>query len=456
MSYRLSLFHLKSSHLKSSHLKGSHLNDQQFNGFLSSSQQDIGDLSHRQDRTGTADIPLYLYVGFWCVVLVLASPLQVRADRAGDQLLQKCFVAESRATTLEANFSHQFVENGEARTQTGTIQLKKPNMAHIVVKGSKQTNDVVINSDGKKFLTFSLADKAYASEPADMTGSNVARNNITETKIFFFPDYLNRLRVAAKDVRIRGEVTIGDTPCRILEFYGMKQEIRLYIGSDGILRGIRVQGLLDKDKEGGGYANPGSQQIRNENHLTNVRVDGAVQPAAFLWSPPKGARTVQEVRASEAANEAAMAQGRQAISLIPVGKTVPDFTLPMANGGKVTLSTEYRKNKVTLLNFWAAFCGPCRAELPHLSEMAAKWKAQGFDVLTVNTAGDTAPAIEKIFKDQKIDLRSAMDNGPVSSKFGIQAIPTNYLIDSTGKILATFEGFDESGIRQVLAKMGIQ
>lgn len=388
---------------------------------------------------------------FLCPVLTALLITGAYADKAGEQLLQKCFTAETRATTLEANFTHQFLENGEPRIQTGTLQLKKPNLAHIVVKGSKgQTSDVLINSDGKNFYTYSLAEKAYACEPTDMTGSNVARNNITETKIFFFPDYLNRLRAAAKDVRISGEITIGDTPCRILEFYGMKQQLRLYIGSDGIVRGIRVRAPREK----GGAS--GSEEIRNETHLTKVKVDVALPHTSFQWAPPKGSRTVQEVQASERAKEMAAAQGQQAISLIPVGKTVPDFTLPLADGGKVTLSAEYKKNKVTLLNFWAAFCGPCRAELPHLSQMAAKWRAQGFDVLTVNTAGDTAPAIKKLFKDSQIELRSAMDSGPVSAKFGIQAIPTNYLIDNTGKILATFEGFDESGIRQALAKQGIQ
>lgn len=378
-----------------------------------------------------------------------------RADRAGDQLLQKCFEAETKATTLEAHFTHQFQENGQPRTQSGTLQLKKPNMAHIVVQGSKGAeSDVIINSDGKSFLTYSLAEKVYSSEAPDMTGSNVARNNIIETKIFFFPDYLNRLRSAAKEVRIRGELTVGNVSCRILEFYGMRQRVRLYIGGDGILRGVAVQGIEDKkeDKKTGG----GLGEIRNETHLTNVKVDASVTPTAFHWSPPKGARTVQQVQASEAASEAAAAQGRQAISLLPVGKTVPDFTLPLATGGKLTLSTEYRKNKVTLLNFWAAFCGPCRAELPHLSKMAADLKAQGFDVITVNTAGDTSPAIQKIFKDIQVDLRSAMDNGPISAKFGVQAIPTNYLIDNSGKILATFEGFDENGIKQALGKMGIR
>jgi thiol-disulfide isomerase/thioredoxin len=378
------------------------------------------------------------------LILLLAwsfIPAVSRADKAGDALLQKCFEAETNAATLEADFTHQRKENGQTRVQTGTLQLKKPNLAHIVVNSSKgQGSNIVINSDGRQFVTYTYADNAYANEIADIAGSNVARNNINETKIFFFPDYLNRLRFAATGARITGAVTVGSVACKSLELTGLPQKVKLYVGSDGLLRGTLIEG----------------SGLRDETHLTNVKAGKPLVQTAFHWNPPRGAKTVQQVVASEAASEAAAAQGKQAVSLLAVGKTVPDFTLPLATGGKVTLSTELKKNRVTLLNFWACFCGPCREELPHLSKMAADLKSKGFAVLTVNTAGDTAQAIQKLFKDKLINLPSFMDNGPISSQYGIQAIPTNYVLDSSGKILGAFEGFDENGIRQALAKAGIK
>lgn len=378
------------------------------------------------------------------IVLCAAMPAMSHADKAGEALLQKCFDAETKATTLEASFTHQFKENGQMRTQTGTLQLKKPNLAHIVVNSSKgQGSNIVLNSDGRNFVSYTYADNAYSSVVPDVTGSNVARNNINETKIFFFPDFLNRLRFAAKGATVAGEVTVGNTACKILELKGMALKIRLYIGEDGILRGMLVEG-----KE--------SNPVHDETHLTNVKIGMAVPQTTFNWQTPRGARTVQQVMASEAASEAAAAKGQQAVSLLAVGKIVPDFTLPLATGGKLTLSSEYKKNKVTLLNFWACFCGPCREELPHLSKMAADLKSQSFDVLSVNTAGDTAQAIQKLFKEKQINLRSFMDSGTISGKYGVQAIPTNYVIDKDGKILGAFEGFDEGGIRQALAKAGIK
>ena len=262
------------------------------------------------------------------------------ADKAGDALLQKCFEAETNATTLEANFTHQRKESGQTRVQTGTLQLKKPNLAHIVVNSSKgQGSNIVINSDGRQFVTYTYADNAYATEIADMAGSNVARNNINETKIFFFPDYLNRLRFAASGTRITGVVTVGNVSCKALELTGLPQKVKLYIGSDGLLRGTLIEG----------------NGVRDETHLTNMKAGKALIPTAFSWNPPHGAKTVQQVMASEAASEAAAAQGRQAVSLLAVGKPAPDFTLALAAGGSLTLSAELKKNKATLLNFWSYF-----------------------------------------------------------------------------------------------------
>ena len=151
------------------------------------------------------------YMKLFTVVFCAALPTMSHADKAGEALLQKCFDAETKATTLEASFTHQFKENGEMRTQTGTLQLKKPNLAHIVVNSSKgQGSNIVLNSDGKSFVTYTYADNAYSTVVPDLTGSNVARNNINETKIFFFPDYLNRLRFASTGARIAGEVTVGN------------------------------------------------------------------------------------------------------------------------------------------------------------------------------------------------------------------------------------------------------
>jgi len=87
--------------------------------------------------------------------------------------------------------------------------------------------------------------------------------------------------------------------------------------------------------------------------------------------------------------------------------------------------------------------------------MQSELKAKGVEIVTVN-GGDSAETIAKFWKQSGITLTVVMDQGKVSSLYGVQAIPTNYVIGSDGKIIGAYEGFDESGIRQSLAKAGVK
>jgi hypothetical protein len=87
--------------------------------------------------------------------------------------------------------------------------------------------------------------------------------------------------------------------------------------------------------------------------------------------------------------------------------------------------------------------------------MQAELKAKGVAIVTVN-GGDSADVITKFWKETGIVLTAVMDQGKVSSLYGVQAIPTNYVIGADGKIIGAYEGFDESGIRESLAKAGVK
>jgi outer membrane lipoprotein-sorting protein len=284
-------------------------------------------------------------LGIVLVLLAMVPPI-ARADKTGEAWLQKCLDAETRAGSISAQFTHEFKENGQLRTQTGTIEIKKPNFAHIVVVAAKKetTGNVVINSDGKNFITYSQSDNDYALEAADVGGGNIARNNILETAIFFNPDMLNRLRSLASGVKVVSEVSVGNAPCKVLRFDGIQGiTLKLYIGADGLIRGTLKKFNGDTD----------------ETHLVGLKSNADLAPVAFRWQPPRSAKTVQQVAASMAQQANSVPQ--QAISLLPVGRKAPDFTLPRCDGGSLTLSSVITSHKAILLNFWSYFCGPCRA-----------------------------------------------------------------------------------------------
>ncbi|MBY6051611.1 TlpA disulfide reductase family protein [Cytobacillus firmus] len=117
------------------------------------------------------------------------------------------------------------------------------------------------------------------------------------------------------------------------------------------------------------------------------------------------------------------------------GSLAPDFELADMEGNPVKLS-DYR-GKAVLLNFWASWCPPCRAEMPHMEKLYKKYKDKKFDILAVNltnTEKNNGDA-EKFVKELGLTFKIPMDvKGTVGADYNIMAYPTSYFIDSDGVI----------------------
>ncbi|MFA5328434.1 MAG: TlpA disulfide reductase family protein [Prolixibacteraceae bacterium] len=129
----------------------------------------------------------------------------------------------------------------------------------------------------------------------------------------------------------------------------------------------------------------------------------------------------------------------QAAKTITVGGMAPDFTQNDASEHPVSLS-DFR-GKYVLLDFWASWCGPCRAENPNLVKAYGKYKDKGFAILGVSLDDQKTKAawIAAIKKDELSwtnvsDLKSW--NNQAAVLYGVRAVPQNYLIDPNGRIIA--------------------
>lgn len=99
--------------------------------------------------------------------------------------------------------------------------------------------------------------------------------------------------------------------------------------------------------------------------------------------------------------------------------------------------------------------------MPHLQKLYSKLKDKGFEIIAVNS-GDSKETINSYFKKEKFTFLVGMDSEQggkdygVASKFGVQAYPTNYLLDESGKIVFRSLGFDEEGLIKALEKLGVK
>jgi thiol-disulfide isomerase/thioredoxin len=113
-------------------------------------------------------------------------------------------------------------------------------------------------------------------------------------------------------------------------------------------------------------------------------------------------------------------------------RMAPPFEVTTVDGQ--TISLDDLQGKVVLIDFWATWCGPCRAALPHMREIAKKFDGQPLIVLSVSLDSDENKWKEFIAKNEMTwpQYRDGGFSGPVASAFGVQAIPHTFTIDADG------------------------
>nr|WP_182199949.1 redoxin domain-containing protein [Paraliobacillus salinarum] len=135
-----------------------------------------------------------------------------------------------------------------------------------------------------------------------------------------------------------------------------------------------------------------------------------------------------------------------------VGNTAPDFTLETLSGDQVSLS-DYRGKKV-MLNFWATWCPPCRAEMPAMQNF---YTDNDVEVLAVNLIStETAKQDVVDFVDSfGLTFSILLDEGnQVALAYGIRPIPTTYMIDTNGVIQKkSFGPMNQEQMEQALTSM---
>ena len=132
-----------------------------------------------------------------------------------------------------------------------------------------------------------------------------------------------------------------------------------------------------------------------------------------------------------------------------VDDIAPLFTLPDIYSGEMVSLSDYR-GKVVLVDFWASWCGPCRASLPEYNKLRNKLRASAigerFEVLAINVDGTTKEAMSLLDQYEFSFKVLAERTGRSQRQYELLAMPTSFLIDQQGVIRLAHQGFNRNYI----------
>lgn len=135
------------------------------------------------------------------------------------------------------------------------------------------------------------------------------------------------------------------------------------------------------------------------------------------------------------------------------GKTAPSFKLKITDG--TTATNANLKGKVVLLDFWATWCGPCKKASPTMQSLHKSYASKGLKVIGVSVfeeeKGKTGVVNYK--NEHKYTYPFAYEGDDLAKTLKISSIPQFVLIDKKGKIVKTWEGYSESTMNDISAKV---
>ncbi len=141
-----------------------------------------------------------------------------------------------------------------------------------------------------------------------------------------------------------------------------------------------------------------------------------------------------------------------ATSVAQVGQKAPVFSVTTTTGNAFDLSQA--QGKLVVLNFFATWCGPCCAELPHLNTLYEKYKGNEQVEFLVLGREETDQIVSDFQTKEGLSLPMAADpNRAIYAAYATESIPRTYLIDRDGKILRSMMGFYEPEMEELEAQL---
>jgi peroxiredoxin len=120
------------------------------------------------------------------------------------------------------------------------------------------------------------------------------------------------------------------------------------------------------------------------------------------------------------------------------GQPAPAFTLEDVGGNPISLADS--GGRLRLIDFWATWCAPCREEVPMLKDLQETYRDRGLEIVAIADSTDGAAAVRDFVAREKINYTTLLGTDQVAQDYVVLGLPTAYLVDGEGTIVAAFPG----------------
>lgn len=254
-----------------------------------------------------------------------------------------------------------------------------------------------------------------------------------------------------KTITINGDVTklseaeVKGSPLNDT-YQAFKQEMKLFDDKTLELRDQYQQaiGIGDQDKANAIRNEFNALEITRKENIKQFITSNASSPVAaylalniFMNDDFEQQKEVLNLLNPELATNnyyKVLSDNIQVLAQLQVGRVAPDFTLTSKDGENVGLSS--LRGSYVLIDFWASWCQPCRRENPIMVEKYNQFNKHGFTILGVSVDNDRDAWLKAIEEDGLVWTQLIDDKGISAEIYGVRYIPTTYLLDPNGVILA--------------------
>ncbi len=356
----------------------------------------------------------------------------VAAMKAARQLMKDSATAYKSLNSYSSDVTWN---NGTAQPLRGKVAWQRPNMLMAEVKMGPQTYQKYV-SDRKVIETKVVGDATrYTSAPAGEATSVLAEamSEIGQVGLSlgtFLTDadplaaYGDSIKTLNSHVATAEEATGLDLKPTELKVVNIGLEIKQGPNTLPVAMSY-VLGAKDKlVRRFSVNYKVGARAISQIESYTNVKVNPKIEATALKFTPAATAQLVDDLNPTY--------DERLRTGAVPIELKATDL-----KGAPISFN-DY-KGKVVLVDFWATWCPPCRAEMPNVIANYNKYHDQGFDIVGISLDEDKG-ALDKYIADNKMPWRQVFDGKGWESEagktFGVRAIPFAMIIGRDGKIAA--------------------